>query len=67
MSIDMHLRYDVRRMKNIHSRTGLLPIFSIETKIKISDLQNVSEVKQLWQQSGLILDIYNIPDWNTEL
>ena len=23
-------------------------------------------MKQLWQQSGLILDIYNIPDWNTD-
>jgi hypothetical protein len=38
----------------------------IEIRIEISDLQNVSEVKQLWQQSGLILDIYNIPDWNTD-
>ncbi len=38
----------------------------IEIRTEISDLQNESEVKQLWQQSGLILDIYNIPDWNTD-
>lgn len=43
MSIDMHLRYDMRRrMKNIHSRTGLLPIFSIETKIK----------NPIWERNG---------------
>jgi hypothetical protein len=37
----MHLRYEKKR-EDIHSRTGLLPIFSIETKIK----------NPIWERNG---------------